>query len=189
MNIASKCFPRRASFLPLFMLMLCFASPLYAGPVFDPGDVYGPRIEKLCMVIITNSDSQVLAAEKGELDIVSDITRPSDIDRLSRHPGLSMSLARGSHAFFLLLNNKSRPWNDPEVRHAAAEAIDRNNMVRTIYSGYCEPINGWLPPVSPWSMPESTRNIFDRASAKKRLSDRGYKWSLAGELIYLMVPR
>ncbi len=184
MNIASKCFPRRASFLPLFMLMLCFASPLYAGPVFDPGDVYGPRIEKLCMVIITNSDSQVLAAEKGELDIVSDITRPSDIDRLSRHPGLSMSLARGSHAFFLLLNNKSRPWNDPEVRHAAAEAIDRNNMVRTIYSGYCEPINGWLPPVSPWSMPDSTRNIFDRASAKKRLSDRGYKWSLAGELIY-----
>ncbi len=184
MNIASKCFPRRASFVLLFMITLTFAFPLYAETIFDPGDVYGPRIEKLCMVIITNSDSQVLAAEKGELDIVSDITRPSDIDRLSRHPGLSMSLARGSHAFFLLLNNKSRPWNDPEARHAAAEAIDRNNMVRTIYSGYCEPINGWLPPVSPWSMPESTRNIFDRASAKKRLNDRGYKWSLAGELIY-----
>ncbi|NLD05383.1 MAG: ABC transporter substrate-binding protein [Synergistaceae bacterium] len=136
------------------------------------------------MVIITNADSQVLAAEKGELDIVSDITRPSDIDRLSRDTGFSMSLARGFHAFFLLLNNKSRPWDDPEVRHAAAEVIDRNNMVRTIYSGYCEPINSWLPPVSPWSLPESTKNIYDKASAKKRLSAKGYKWSITGGLIY-----
>ena len=171
-------------FFMFSLISLIFPFSLYAEEIFDPDDVYGPRIEKLCMVIITNADSQVLAAEKGELDIVSDITRPSDIDRLSRDPGLSMSLARGFHAFFLLLNNKNRPWNDPEVRHAAAEAIDRNNMVRTIYSGYCEPINGWLPPVSPWSLPDSTRNIYNRASAKKRLSDRGYKWSLTGELIY-----
>ena len=149
-------------FCPIFLATLLLAVPACAGERFDPENVYGPRIKKLCMVIITNSDSQVLAAEKGELDIVSDITRPSDIDRLSRDPGLSMSLARGFHAFFILLNNKSRPWDDPEVRHAAAEAIDRNNMVRTIYSGYCEPINSWLPPVSPWSLPESTKNIYDR---------------------------
>ncbi|NCB28106.1 MAG: hypothetical protein EOM62_22050 [Bacteroidia bacterium] len=128
----------------LFLAAVLLAAPACAVQRFDPENVYGPRIKKLCMVIITNSDSQVLAAEKGELDILSDITRPSDIDRLSRDPGLSMSLARGFHAFFLLLNNKSRPWDDPEVRHAAAEAIDRNNMVRTIYSGYCEPINSWL---------------------------------------------
>ena len=171
-------------FLIFSFVSLIFPFSLYAEEIFDPDDVYGPRIEKLCMVIITNADSQVLAAEKGELDIVSDITRPSDIDRLSRDPGLSMSLARGFHAFFLLLNNKNRPWNDPEVRHAAAEAIDRNNMVRTIYSGYCEPINGWLPPVSPWSLPDSNRNIYDRASAKKRLKERGFKWDLMGELIY-----
>ena len=171
-------------FCPIFLATLLLAVPACAGERFDPENVYGPRIKKLCMVIITNSDSQVLAAEKGELDIVSDITRPSDIDRLSRDPGLSMSLARGFHAFFILLNNKSRPWDDPEVRHAAAEAIDRNNMVRTIYSGYCEPINRWLPPVSPWSLPESTKNIYDRGSAKKRLSEKGYKWSLTGSLIY-----
>lgn len=178
-------------FLRLFCILSCLLvitamSPAnaFAGERFDPDKVYGPRIKKLCMVIITNSDSQVLAAEKGELDIVSDITRPSDIDRLSRDPGLSMSLARGFHAFFLLLNNKSRPWDDPEVRHAAAEAIDRNNMVRTIYSGYCEPINSWLPPVSPWSLPESTKNIYDKESAKKRLSAKGYKWSITGGLIY-----
>lgn len=174
-----------AVFVSLFLSMsFVITPPLYASDAFDPEKVRGPRIDKLCMVIITNADSQLLAAEKGELDIVSDITRPSDIDRLSRDPGISMSLARGFHAFFLLLNNKTAPWSDPEVRRAAAEAIDKNNVVRTIYSGYCEPINGWLPPVSPWSLPEGTKNIFDKASARKRLAERGYKWSIAGELIY-----
>ena len=171
-------------FYLLFLITAVNVSPLSAYESFDPENVFGPRIDRLCMVIIANADSQVLAAEKGELDIVSDITRPSDIDRLSRNPELSMSLARGFHAFFLLLNNKGKPWNDLEVRHAAAEAIDRNNMVRTIYSGYCEPINSWLPPVSPWSLPESTKNIYDKEAAKKRLSAKGYKWSLTGNLIY-----
>lgn len=176
----------RLLFIAAVILQTAFViiSPAYPAERFDPEKAYGPRIKKLCMVIITNSDSQVLAAEKGELDILSDITRPSDIDRLSRHPGLSMSLARGFHAFFLLLNNRSAPWDDPEVRHAAAEAIDRNNMVRTIYSGYCEPINSWLPPVSPWSLPDSTKNIYNRDSARKRLLAKGYKWSLTGYLIY-----
>ncbi|MDD4160560.1 MAG: ABC transporter substrate-binding protein [Synergistaceae bacterium] len=172
-------------FCSVFLLLTAFsATSVYAAGSFDPEKIHGPRIEKLCMVIITNADSQVLAAEKGEIDIISDITRPSDIDRLSMERGLSMSLARGFHAFFILLNNKARPWDDPDVRHAAAEAIDRNNMVRTIYSGYCEPINSWLPPVSPWSLPDSTKNIYDKASSKNRLRAKGYKWSLTGDLIY-----
>ncbi len=132
------------------------------------------------MVIVRNSDSQVLAAERGNVDIVSELDVPPDIERLSRSSKLDMSLARGFHAFFLLLNNTAVPWNDKYVRQAAAEAIDRNNIVRTIYSGYCEPINSWLPPVSPWALPESTKTIFDRESSRKKLKSRGYSWNLAG---------
>ena len=77
------------------------------------------------MLIITNPDAQILAAEAGELDILSDIARPSDIDRLGADPKLKMSLARGMHAFFLLLNNKNFPWDDAVVRRAAAMSIDR----------------------------------------------------------------
>ena len=155
----------------------------FADRPFDPAKVYGPRIDRLCMVIIRNSDSQILAAQKGDIDILSDITLPSDIDRLSRDPNLSMSLARGFHAFFLLLNNKAAPWNDKNVRQAAAAAIDRNNMVRTIYSGYCEPINSWLPPVSPWALPESGKNIFDRKLARAKLKEAGYTWNPSGMLV------
>ena len=86
------------------------------------------------MLIITNPDAQILAAEAGELDILSDIARPSDIDRLGADPKLKMSLARGMHAFFLLLNNKNFPWDDAVVRRAAAMSIDRGAIVRMIFS-------------------------------------------------------
>lgn len=164
-------------------LLLLLQARGWGAQPFDPQSVVGPKLEKLCMVIVANADAQILAAEKGELDIVSDVARPSDIDRLSRNPGLDMSLARGFHAFFLLLNNRVFPWNDEAVRQAAALALDRNDMVRGIYSGYCEPINSWLPPVSPWALPDSSRSIFDRERAKERLASRGYTLNLAGKLV------
>ena len=174
---------RFAAFLFALFLLAAAALPAAAGARFDPLKVYGPRIDKLCMVIITNPDAQVLAAEKGDLDVVSDLTRPSDVERLSRNPALSMSLARGFHAFFLLLNNKIAPWNDKTVRQAAAMAVDRNNIVRTIFSGYCEPINSWLPPVSPWALPDSAKNIYDPREARALLKKAGYSWNLAGTLV------
>ena len=177
-GIRTKCL-KVLCLLSLFL----FTQPILASERFDPDKVYGPRIDKLCMVIMTNADAQILAVENGEIDILGDITRPSDIDRLSRNQHLEMSLARGFHAFFLLLNNQAEPWKDKVIRQAAAEAIDRNNIVRTIFSGYCEPINSWLPPVSPWTNSESTKNIFNRNSARSKLKARGYKWNIAGNLI------
>lgn len=155
---------------------------LQAAPV-DLDGLYGPRIDRLCMVIIKNDDARIMAAESGALDIVSEITRPSDIERLARDPRLEMSLARGDHAFFLIINNKAEPWTDPAVRRAAAQAIDRNNIVRMIYSGYCEPINGWLPPVSPWALPDDGHNRFDQREARQLLKEAGYTWNLAGRLV------
>lgn len=61
------------------------------------------------MLIISNPDAQIMAAEAGELDIVSDIARPSDIDRLSANKNLQMSLARGMHAFFCCSTTAPRP--------------------------------------------------------------------------------
>ncbi len=166
------------------LLALLCASALRAREIdFDPETVAGPNIEKICMVIVTGADSQVLAAEKGEIDVLGDIARPSDIDRLSESPKLDMTLARGFHAFFLLMNTKNPPWDDAAVRRAAAMSVDRNGIVRNIYQGYCEPINGWLPPVSPWASAEGTRNIFDREAARELLLSRGYGFDSRGRLL------
>lgn len=132
---------------------------------------------------MNNTDAQLLAAENGELDIVSDIIRPTDIELISKNKNFNMSIARASHAFFMMINTRKGIWRDKYVRQAAAQAIDRNNIVRTIFSGYCEPINSWIPPVSPWALQGRTANMFNRAAARAKLKKRGFKWGLNGMLI------
>lgn len=161
---------------------LAMGLPYAEAAKIDVNGIRGPKIEELSMLIITNPDAQIMAAEAGELDILSDIARPSDIDRLSANKDLSMSLARGMHAFFLLMNNEAFPWDNPAVRRAAAMSIDRSSIVRMIFSGYCEPINSWLPPVSPWALANSAQDIYDPAGAQKLLEENGYTKDLSGVL-------
>ena len=166
------------------MLSVCvFCTSACASQQFDPQKVRGPKLEKLCMVIVNNTDAQILAAENGDLDVVSDIVRPSDIQIISRNKNFDTSMARAFHAFFMLMNTTDGIWKDKYVRQAAAQSIDRNNIVRTIFSGYCEPINSWLPPVSPWALQGRSANLFNRAAARAKLKKRGYSWGINGMLI------
>lgn len=168
----------------LFMMLLpCFSSAAFCGGRVAAPDIRGPKVSELSMIIISNPDAQVMAAEAGELDIMGDIARPSDIDRLAENKELAMSTARGFHAFFLLLNNKKNPWNSTALRRAAAMSIDRSSIVRMIFSGYCEPINSWLPPVSPWAPADSAADIYDPQAARELLMKNGYSWNIKGRLL------
>ena len=149
----------------------------------DVNALRGPKINEIAMLIIANPDAQIMAAEAGEVDILSDIARPTDIDRLSSNKNLQMSLARGLHAFFLVLNDTASPWKDKDIRRAAAMSINRSSIVRMVFSGYCEPINSWLPPVSPWALANSNEDIYDPAAAKALLKKKGYSWDFSGMLV------
>ena len=41
----------------LTALLLCCAWPSSGVPAFDPEKVTGPRIERLCLVIVANADA------------------------------------------------------------------------------------------------------------------------------------
>ncbi|MDO4988553.1 MAG: ABC transporter substrate-binding protein [Synergistes sp.] len=164
----------------LMFTALCGTSG--ASSRIDIEHVRGPKINELSMIIISNPDAQILAAEAGDIDILSDITRPTDINRIAHNKNLTLTLARGMHAFFLLLNNKVFPWNDAVLRKAAAMSVDRSGIVRMIFGGYCEPINSWLPPVSPWAPSNSAQDIYDPKAARALLKKHGYSWNMSGVL-------
>lgn len=169
--------------MSVLIMLLCLRAESSAGAPVDLEMLYGPRVDKLCMVIITNEAARIMAVESGAVDMVSDLARPSDIERLARSGAVDMSLARGYHAFFMMMNNRAEPWNSAAVRRAALLAVDRSNIVRNIFSGYCEPINSWLPPVSPWALAGDGRNRFDQRAARLLLAEAGYSWNLAGRLV------
>ena len=52
----------------------------------SPLQITGPKVHELYMVIIRDPDAQVLAAEKGDIDVLGDIIRPVDVEKIIQEP-------------------------------------------------------------------------------------------------------
>lgn len=150
---------------------------------FDLSTISGPKVKDLYMVIYRDPDSQILALQKGELDILGDITRPVDVERLSENRDVVLSISRGFHLFFMGFNLRKAPWSDKTLRQAASMAVPSRQIVRDIFSGYSEPLSTYLPPVSPYYEPDVKLWEYNPDGARKLLKAAGWKWNADGTLI------
>ena len=167
----------------LFLVLVSVILNATVSTAFDVSAVRGPHIRDLYMVIYRDPDSQILALQKGELDVLGDVTRPSDIERLSSNQDVNLSISRGFHLFFMGFNLRKGPWNDKTLRQAASMAIPSIQIVRDIFSGYSEPVNTYLPPVSPYHETDVTTWEHDPRGARVLLEEEGWRWSPDGRLI------
>ncbi len=103
---------------------------------FKPGR---PYLDELVFRIIPQSNTQVLALERGEIDYVSGIPGP-DLERLQKNGGYTIAKSGagsgGSFCITTLIYNLSRPPLDRvEVRQGLAYAIDRQQILDQVYFG------------------------------------------------------
>jgi peptide/nickel transport system substrate-binding protein len=89
--------------------------------------------------IITVSDvvSRTNALTTGEIDAMD---RPSlsTIQMLARRPGIRIMEATGSQYYSMLMDNRIKPFDNPDFRLAMKHAIDREMVVKTILRGYAK---------------------------------------------------
>ncbi|MGC9490674.1 MAG: ABC transporter substrate-binding protein, partial [Thermovirgaceae bacterium] len=175
---------KRIPGVALALLVLLLATPLSSARAdLNVEAIKGPKIEELYMVIHRDPDSQILALERGELDVLGDITRPVDIDRLAKNEGVELSISRGFHLFFMGFNLRESPWNSLPLRKAVAHAIPKQQIVRDLFSGYSEPVSTYLPPVSPYYEPDVATYPYDPSRAKALLKEAGWSWNGEGRLV------
>jgi peptide/nickel transport system substrate-binding protein len=74
----------------------------------------------------------------------------------------------------ILLNNGTKPFSDVRVRQAMAHAIDRDELVQAVWSGYATPMYGPLPPWHPMADPNIPRFEHNPDKAKALLAQAGY---------------
>lgn len=175
--------------LTFFTVFFCavFVSLLSPPPAlassFDIFQFEGPRMKDLYYPVIRDMDAQLLAMSTGKLDVLSDIYRPADIRRLSESGGVELSLAPTFHSFMITFNTRKFPWNRVELRQAAAQVVQRRQWTRDLFSGYCEPLTTYLPPVSPWCDPSPEELPQGMEAARSRLASAGWTWDRFGRLI------
>jgi oligopeptide transport system substrate-binding protein len=96
-------------------------------------------------------------------------------DGYTVQPGKGVLLGAETAIYFLALNNKKAPLDNPKVRQAISLAINRDAINKTVYEGTRVVANGMVPPGLPgydktgWPYAK-----YDVDAAKKALADAGY---------------
>ena len=86
-----------------------------------------PAIPGVILKMITNPDSQVLALENGEIDVVSGIT-PAVAQSLSGNSNISVYSINDTGACEVAFNMAQYPANISAFRHAMSHAVDRDTI-------------------------------------------------------------
>jgi len=142
-------------------------------------DVAVPYIRGFELRYFDDLETLTDAWEGGELDAVSGI-QPEDVGalqaarpgRLVRYPGTTLLAANFD------LRSTRTDFQDPKVRKALLEAIDRDGIVRDVLGGLGARADSLIPPSSSvFDAAKSPAVRFDLAAARKDLSDAGWKAS------------
>ena len=173
---------RLSGVVGLLIAVLASALPAW-GAAVRAEDLRGPKVRDLYMVVVREPDAAILALERGKLDVLGDVTRPSDIRRISKNPAFGLTMAQGFHMAQVGFNLRKSPWNLPELRHAAAMAVPRERLVRELFSGYSAPLTTFLPPISPYCEKSASAPRFDPEGARALLKNRGWTWNASGVLV------
>jgi peptide/nickel transport system substrate-binding protein len=112
------------------------------------------KIDRLIIRVFTNTEAEVVALKKGDLDALPDISgNESLIPALLSDPNIKVLIDKWPHNLYLAPNYRKYPLNVKEFRKALDIAIDKRAIIKTALAGYAElPLMGYVPPlVTKWA--------------------------------------
>jgi peptide/nickel transport system substrate-binding protein len=165
-------------------------NPVGSGPFrfvrFDPdsqviierNDQYWgqrPRLERIRFAIVPDDTTRALELRKGSADIAAANSFPPDMVRaLEREPNIVIERHPGTSLQYLAFNLRDPILKDARVRQALAYAIDRETMLRYLFSGLGRVSDSVLPPEH-WAYDDDGAHYpYDPARANALLDAAGY---------------
>ncbi len=146
-------------------------NPYYTGDLT-------PQVSEIIVRDYADPQTMALAVQIGEIDIAWRVLSPEQITTLKSISGLAVGTVNGGGARYLIINHTMKPTDDPYVDKAIASAINRNEIVDTVYGGNVAPLYSMVPPGLGAST--SFDNIYQASNidqAKKYLEASGYSAS------------
>ncbi|RDB60399.1 ABC transporter substrate-binding protein [Gordonibacter sp. 28C] len=130
-----------------------------------------PKTKNLIFKIITEGNTRITSLINGECDIISSVD-PSAVDQIV-DGGFELFSEDGMTINYMAFNTETGKCTDQEVRKAVAQAINVEEMVKSIYGDYATVANSVMPL---WMAPydkDVKQTAYDPEAAKKTLADKG----------------
>lgn len=113
---------------------------------FDGYHGGAPSIERVVVKFLPDSNVRFLELSKGSVNFVLNGLDPDLVPAALANANLVAEESPGSNASYLGFNLRDPVLSDPRVRRAIALAIDREEIVRTLWKGRADPADSILAP-------------------------------------------
>jgi len=111
-----------------------------------------PKTRELRWSILVEDSSRSLALETGEIDICYSPAN-SDIPYIRKNKDLEVIGVDGLNLYYLGFNTQVAPFNDPKVRQAIAQAVNKQDAIKVAFEGYASPAENVMAPAVPLYTP------------------------------------
>ena len=142
-------------------------------------DYFGDKayLDQVTMRPIPEATTRALALETGEVHLATPIT-PEQMGRLQGNPNFSLVSRATSLNLMFGMNNLKKPFDDVRIRQALNYAIDRDSIVKNVFSGLADAMQGAVPKAAIGYAPVEGYT-YDPNKAKQMLAEAGMAVGLA----------
>jgi peptide/nickel transport system substrate-binding protein len=132
-----------------------------------------PKMKNVVIRNIPNNSARLLALSAGEIHGMEGL-EPRDVAAIQNNPKFKLILRPANTTGYVAFNYKVKEFNDPKVRQAFAQAINKDAIVKAFYGGTGMVAKEFQPPAL-WGYNKDIQDwAYDTAAAKKLLADAGF---------------
>lgn len=133
-----------------------------------------PAIDQLVVVVFADESGALAAIRSGEVDVIFERISPEQIDLLDAQDPLDISQGPEFTTQMINYDATKAPFDDVVVRQAINLAVDRQDLIDTVYLGAATVGSpGWIHPGKAVYNP-AVAPVYDVAAANALLEDAGY---------------
>jgi peptide/nickel transport system substrate-binding protein len=134
-----------------------------------------PRVQRVLFKFVPDAVTLAAQLKAGEIDLLEAV-QPGDLAGIKqRRPNAAVYTVPSRRMTFLAWNEKRPPFDDREVRRALTMAIDRGEIIRTVWQGYATECTSPLVPLL-WAHDASIQPLrYDVKAARATLEKRGFQ--------------
>jgi cationic peptide transport system substrate-binding protein len=130
-------------------------------------------LEQLVIDITPNNTKRLAKLLTHECDVVS-MPQLNELPLLKSRPDLAVDAQTSMNVSFWAFNTEKAPFNNALVRQALSHAVNRDDIIRAVYSNEADLAGSLLPPNSWAFYQDHAMPSFDAKKAKQLLREAGY---------------
>jgi ABC-type transport system substrate-binding protein len=123
----------------------------------------GPYVEKIRYDVIEDSDTQFLALQNNDIDLMTEMIEPRMLSGFGLEDISAEERLRNGYGY-LTINCAKYPFNITAFRRALAFALDKEEISDDIWDGFSYPQDSAIPAINPFSIEGTLSYNYYRAN-------------------------